>query len=147
LRESKEKSSRGIDRRESKEKQLGFVYVTINQWKESLVYAKGSWVGYIRNQKEKSEIDNDIQNVSQPIGYELGKSSGSPHRNTDTRYSHPFKFRVSRINFYKFSYFPKTIKEWNELPENVVISDSVEQSLTCRTESNKSNLNDFLMSA
>jgi hypothetical protein len=46
-----------------------------------------------------------------------------------------------------FKYFPKTIKEWNALPENVVISDSVEQSLTCRTESNKSNLNDFLMSA
>jgi hypothetical protein len=37
-----------------------------------------------------------------------------------------------------FKYFPKTIKEWNELPENVVISDSVELF--------KSNLNDFLVS-
>jgi hypothetical protein len=62
-----------------------------------------------------------------------------PHTETRTRGSHSFKFRVPRIkkDVYKFSYFPKTIKEWNELPENVVISDSVELF--------KSNLNDFLM--
>ena len=59
-----------------------------------------------------------------------------PHTETRTRgIGHPFKFRVLRINFYQFSYFAKTIKEWNELSENVVISDSVELF--------KSNLNDF----
>jgi hypothetical protein len=64
-----------------------------------------------------------------------------PHTETRTRASHSFKFRVPRIKkdvYRKFSYFPKTIKEWNELPENVVISDSVELL--------KSNLNDFLVS-
>ena len=64
-----------------------------------------------------------------------------PHTETRTRGSHSFKIRVPRIkkDVYKmFKYFPKTIKEWNELPENVVISDSVELF--------KSNLNDFLVS-
>jgi hypothetical protein len=62
-----------------------------------------------------------------------------PHTETRTRGSHPFKFRVPRINkdVYKFSYFPQTIKEWNKLPENVVNSDSVGLF--------KSNLDEFLM--
>ena len=56
-----------------------------------------------------------------------------PHTETRKRSSHSFKFRVPRIkkDVYKFSYFPKTIKEWNELPENVVISDSVELFKIC----------------
>ena len=38
-----------------------------------------------------------------------------PHTETRTQGSHPFKFRVLRINkvVYKFSYFPQTIKESN----------------------------------
>ena len=62
-----------------------------------------------------------------------------PHTETRTRGSHPFKFRVPKINkdVYKFSYFPQTIKEWNKLPENVVNSDSVGLF--------KSNLDEFLM--
>jgi hypothetical protein len=50
-----------------------------------------------------------------------------PHTETRKRSSHSFKFRVPRIkkDVYKFFIFPyKTIKEWNKLPENVVISDS-----------------------
>ena len=39
-----------------------------------------------------------------------------------------FKFQIPKVNkdIFKFSYFPRTIKEWNELPEHIVTSSSVE---------------------
>ena len=63
-----------------------------------------------------------------------------PHTETRTRGSHPYKFRVPRFSkdVYKFSYFPRTIKEWNDLPKDVVVSNSLDIF--------KSKLTDFLVS-
>ena len=51
-----------------------------------------------------------------------------PHTETRTRGSHPLKFQIPRANkdSFKFSYFPRTIKEWNQLPEHIVLSNSLE---------------------
>ena len=48
------------------------------------------------------------------------------HTETRTRGSHCFKFQVPKVNkdSFKFSYFPRTIKEWNELPEHIVTCSS-----------------------
>ena len=51
-----------------------------------------------------------------------------PHAETRTRGSHCFKFQIPKVNkdIFKFSYIPRTIKEWNELPEHIVTSSSLE---------------------
>ena len=42
--------------------------------------------------------------------------------------SHAFKFVVPRAkkDIVKFSFFPRTINEWNSLPEDIVNSKSVD---------------------
>ena len=50
------------------------------------------------------------------------------HSERRTRGFHQFKFRVpyANKNVFKFSFFPKTIADWNCLPEAVVSSTSLE---------------------
>ena len=50
------------------------------------------------------------------------------HSESRTRGSHQFKFRVPYANkdVFKFSFFPKTIADWNCLPEAIVSSSSLE---------------------
>ena len=50
------------------------------------------------------------------------------HSKSRTRGSHQFKFRVPYANkdIFKFSFFPKTIADWNCLPEATVLSTSLE---------------------
>ena len=50
------------------------------------------------------------------------------HSESRTRGSHQFKFRVPYANkdVFKFSFFPKTIADWNCLPEAIVSSTSLE---------------------
>ena len=50
------------------------------------------------------------------------------HSESRTRGSHQFKFRVPYANkdVFKFSFFPKTIADWNCLPEAIVSSTSSE---------------------
>ena len=59
--------------------------------------------------------------------------------NNETRTcgSHSFKYRVLKISkdVFKFSFFPRTIKEWNSLPSEIVCADSLSQF--------KNNLNYF----
>ena len=47
-----------------------------------------------------------------------------PPTETRTRRSHKFKYYLEQTNtdIFKFSYFPRTIREWNNLPPNVVSS-------------------------
>ena len=42
--------------------------------------------------------------------------------------SHAFKFVVPRAkkDIFKFSFFPRTINEWNSLPEDIVNTTSVD---------------------
>lgn len=54
---------------------------------------------------------------------------------TRTRGSHSFKYRVPRISMdvFKFSFFPRTIKEWNSfnpVPSEVVFADTFFNSKT-----------------
>jgi len=44
-----------------------------------------------------------------------------PNNERRTRGSHAFKFVVPRAkkDIFKFSFFPRTINEWNSLPEEV----------------------------
>ena len=45
---------------------------------------------------------------------------------TRTRGSHPYKYRLSKVkrDVFKYSFFTRTINEWNSLPYEVVCSDS-----------------------
>ena len=50
------------------------------------------------------------------------------HSESHTRGSHQFKFRMPYANkdVFKFLFFPKTIADWNCLPEAIVSSTSLE---------------------
>ena len=45
-----------------------------------------------------------------------------------TRNSHTYKYQTSHTNTdtYKHSFFPKTIREWNKLPQNIISSSSID---------------------
>ena len=61
----------------------------------------------------------------------------SPQINTITRQYHPLK-RIqpsTKTNPYKFSFFPRTIVQWNKLPSDILDSDNL--------NSFKANLNSF----
>ena len=49
------------------------------------------------------------------------------HNESRTRGSHKFKYTQYRAtkNAYYYSYFPRTIREWNELPAAIVEADSL----------------------
>ena len=51
-----------------------------------------------------------------------------PNSERRTPGSHAFKFVVPRAkkDIFKFSFFPRTINEWNSLPEEIVISPSLD---------------------
>ena len=51
----------------------------------------------------------------------------SGHNESTTRGSHYFKYMQYRAtkNAYFYSYFPRTIREWNALPETIVEADSL----------------------
>ena len=53
-----------------------------------------------------------------------------PNSESRTRGSHSFKFIVPRAkkDVFKFSFFPRTISEWNSLPKDIVNSTSVYSS-------------------
>ena len=45
-----------------------------------------------------------------------------------TRNYHPLKFINAgcRTNIYKYSFFPRSVKEWNELPETIIEAANTE---------------------
>ena len=46
-----------------------------------------------------------------------------PHPESRTCGSHPLKYQISKAmkDVFKYSYFPRIIKEWNKLPHNIVL--------------------------
>ena len=56
-----------------------------------------------------------------------------PNNERRTRESHAFKFVFPRAkkDIFKFSFFPRTINEWNSLLEDIVNTTSVD-SLKCK---------------
>ena len=50
-----------------------------------------------------------------------------PNRERRTRGSHYFKFVVPKGNkdVFRFSFFPRTISEWNRLPSDTVLAKTV----------------------
>ena len=49
------------------------------------------------------------------------------HTETRTHRSHPLKYQIPKAtkDVFKFSYLPRTIKKWNKLPEDIVLSNSL----------------------
>ena len=49
------------------------------------------------------------------------------HPESRTRGSHPLKYQIPKAtkNVFKYSYFPRTIREWNKLPPELVLSSSI----------------------
>ncbi|KAK2155283.1 hypothetical protein NP493_2093g00007 [Ridgeia piscesae] len=47
---------------------------------------------------------------------------------SQTRSNHPHKYRQISIshNYYKYSFFPRTIAQWNRLPSNVFTHNSLD---------------------
>ena len=56
-------------------------------------------------------------------------------QNRTTRQYHPWKFRNVKIssNTYKYSFFPRTIKDWNNLPSHWLNMDDIEAFETSLT--------------
>ena len=48
-------------------------------------------------------------------------------KETRTRGSHKLKYQIPKVtkDVFKFSFFPRTLKDWNNLPEEIVVSDSL----------------------
>ena len=55
-----------------------------------------------------------------------------PHPELRTCGSHALKYQIPMAtkDVYKYSYFPRTVSEWNKLPSEVVFSNSSEQFQT-----------------
>ena len=51
--------------------------------------------------------------------------------NRITRNQHPLHFIIpgTNTNAYKYSYFPRTIREWNSLPDSTIEASSLDQFL------------------
>ena len=51
-----------------------------------------------------------------------------PPTETCTHRSHNFKYYIEQTNndLFKFSYFPRTIREWNNLPSDIVASTTID---------------------
>ena len=47
---------------------------------------------------------------------------------TRTRNSHIFKYRVPRVtkDIFKYSFYPRTLTEWNSLPKEIVLSETLD---------------------
>ena len=56
------------------------------------------------------------------------KLPAEKHEKRQTRNYHPLKFINAgcRTNIYKFSFFPKSVKEWNELPGTIIEAANTE---------------------
>ena len=51
-----------------------------------------------------------------------------PATETRTRGSHDFKYFVEHTSndVFKYSYFPRTVREWNSLPSDIVTAKSLD---------------------
>ena len=54
------------------------------------------------------------------------QSLKAPLRRSRHHHSKTFQLVQSRTNYRKFSFFPRTVKDWNQLPEEVVSADSLD---------------------
>ncbi len=54
------------------------------------------------------------------------------HPESRTRGSHPLKYQIPKAtkDVFKYSYFPRTIREWNKLPAELVLSSSLDEFKT-----------------
>ena len=52
-----------------------------------------------------------------------------PHTESRTRGSHPLKYQIPKAKKYvfKYSYFPRTIKDWNNLSHDIVLANSLNE--------------------
>ena len=51
-----------------------------------------------------------------------------PSQETRTRNSHAFKYRVPRAtkDIFKYSFYPRALTEWNSLPKEIVLSETLD---------------------
>ena len=52
-----------------------------------------------------------------------------PHAESRTRASHSYRYRqdIATKNLYFYSFFPRTLRQWNNLPADIVESNSLSQ--------------------
>ena len=52
-----------------------------------------------------------------------------PHAESRTRSSHSYRYRQGKAtkNLYFYSFFPRTLRQWNNLPADIVESNSLSQ--------------------
>ena len=67
------------------------------------------------------KISNDIIHVSK-------SKFLTPATETRTHGSHGFKYFIEHTsnNVFKYSYFPRTVREWNSLPSDIVSAKSLD---------------------
>ena len=78
----------------------------------------------LRRKQARLSLRYKLSNILMDINLENLLSRNHELR---TRRSHVFKYKVpmAKIDTFKFSFFPRTIAEWNTLPSDVVNSSSL----------------------
>ena len=74
----------------------------------------------IGTEKETNKINTLYKIVNGTLAVEIPNYFRQKER--QTRNYHPLKFINAgcRTNIYKYSFFPRSVKEWNELPETII---------------------------
>ena len=74
----------------------------------------------IGTEKETNKINTLYKIVNGTLAVEIPNYFRQKERQTINY--HPLKFTNPgcRTNIYKYSFFPRSVKEWNELPETII---------------------------
>ena len=76
---------------------------------------------------QTSSLMHNVQNSNDIIHVNKSKCF-TPVTETRTRGSHGFKYFIAHTSddIFKYSYFPRTMKEWNSLPSDIVSAKSLD---------------------
>ena len=89
-------------------------------------FPRGAKMAIIGTEKETNKINTLYKIVNGTLAVEIPNYFRQKER--QTRNYHPLKFINAgcRTNIYKYSFFPRSVKEWNELPGTIIEGTNTE---------------------
>ena len=80
----------------------------------------------LEHRRKQTSLTNLCKIVNGTLAVEIPNYFSQKER--QTRNDHPLKFINAgcRTNIYKYSFFPRSVKEWNELPETIIEAANTE---------------------
>ena len=78
-------------------------------------------MGHARNKTKEKQTDSNVK-LSHNLVDITTENHLIPNSEKRTRNSHAFKYRMPKVSkdVFKFSFFPRSITEWNLLPADLV---------------------------